>query len=180
MPMPVEGVDADTLALVAEVLEIVAVGGIARRDKTLTSGEGLRLIDQLPLFECADWDLARSPALAPGVLEHEGLTAVSPRGDDLDRLLSAQAECGLQAERNADAECANLFDLVHGEVLSFRNVGDVNPIRNAVSGIGPGDDVLLANLLGPPAQRRHPVLDGAGRELFSEPALDELLDVLWL
>ncbi len=66
------------------------------------------------------------------------------------------------------------------EAPCFRDVGDVHAIRNAVGGVAAGDDVLLADLLRPPAQRRHAVLDGAGREVLGEPALDQLLDVLGL
>src|SRR5207237_6083066 len=43
-----------------------------------------------------------------------------------------------------------------------------------------GDDVLLAGLLGPPAKRRHPVLDSPRRKVLGKPALDQLLDVLGL
>src|ERR1700720_1852209 len=77
-------------------------------------------------------------------------------------------------------EIRNLLELVHIEFLSFANVGYVDPIRDAVGGIGPGDDVFLAYLLGPPPKGRHPVLDGPRRALLGKPALDKLLDVLGL
>src|ERR1700732_2532989 len=63
---------------------------------------------------------------------------------------------------------------------SFADVGYVHPIRDAVGGIGTGDDVFLAYLLGPPPKGRHPLLDGPRRELLGKPALDQLLDVLKL
>ena len=77
-------------------------------------------------------------------------------------------------------EIRDLLELVHIEFLGFADVGDVRPIRDAVGGIGAGDDVLLADLLGPPPKGRHPVLDGPRRELLGQPALDQLLDVLGL
>ena len=43
-----------------------------------------------------------------------------------------------------------------------------------------GDDVLLADLLGPPAQFRHPVLDRAHGQTFRLPSLHQALDVLGL
>jgi hypothetical protein len=46
--------------------------------------------------------------------------------------------------------------------------------------LSPGDDVLLADLLGQPAQRREPVLERAGRDALGLPALKQRLDVLGL
>ena len=78
MPVAVEAVNADALALVTEVLEIVAICGIARRDQTLPLAKRLRLIDQLPLFERADGNLALPATLAPGILEHERIDRGPP------------------------------------------------------------------------------------------------------
>jgi hypothetical protein len=97
MPMPVEGVNADPRALVAEVLEIVAVGGIARRNEALTLSQCLSLIDELPLLRGTDRNLAFASALGPGVLEYERVTSIRPRRNDLDGLFPAQAECGLES-----------------------------------------------------------------------------------
>ena len=63
---------------------------------------------------------------------------------------------------------ADLRELIHIQLLGFGDVGDVHPIRDAVGGIGAGDDVLLAGLLRPPAKRRHPVLDRARGELLAQ------------
>jgi hypothetical protein len=53
MPMPVEGVYADPPALVAEVLQVIAVGCIAWRDQALALGQHLGLVDELPLLRGA-------------------------------------------------------------------------------------------------------------------------------
>src|SRR5262249_40299062 len=46
--------------------------------------------------------------------------------------------------------------------------------------VAPGDDVLLAGLLRPPADLRHPVLQGPSAQLLRFPAFDERLDMLGL
>src|SRR5438552_15601559 len=50
MAMAVETANADPLAFIARVFEIVAVGLVVGRDQTLTFGDGLRLFDQFSLF----------------------------------------------------------------------------------------------------------------------------------
>ena len=49
MAMAVEAVNADPLAFVAKIFEIVAVGLVVGRDQTLTFGQGFRLFDQFSL-----------------------------------------------------------------------------------------------------------------------------------
>src|SRR2546422_2254647 len=63
MAMPVESVNANSLALVAKVLQIVAVGGIAGCDEALALGQFLRLIDKLSLLEGADGNLTLTATL---------------------------------------------------------------------------------------------------------------------
>src|SRR5207244_663174 len=109
MPMAVEGVNADPPALVAEVLEVGVIGLVARRHQTLAFGQGLRLIDELPLFRSADRNLPLPPALGPGILEYQSIATIRPLRDDLDRLRAAQAESGLQAQRDADAISADFL-----------------------------------------------------------------------
>ena len=53
-------------------------------------------------------------------------------------------------------------------------------MANAVVVVVLGDHVLLADLLGPPAQLGHAILDGAHRQALGFPALDQALDVLRL
>src|SRR5207247_1415897 len=115
------------------------VGGIAGRNQTLALGQYLCLIDELPLFQSADGNLAFAAALGPGILEYESISAICPLRDELDRFSPAQAECGLQAQRDADAMGVDLLELVHGELLGFGQVAGVHPIRNAVGGIAAGD-----------------------------------------
>ena len=120
------------------------------------------------------------PALVPGILEHQRIAPVGPRRDDLDRGFTAQAEGSLQAQRHLGTGGADTLELFHAKLLCFGDVGDVHPIWDAVGGVGASDDVVLAELLRCPAQRRHAVLDGARGELLSEPTRDQLLDVLGL
>src|SRR5206468_297672 len=54
MTMAVDAVNADPLALVAEMLEIGVVGLVAGCHQALALGERLRLIEELPLFGGAD------------------------------------------------------------------------------------------------------------------------------
>ena len=59
MAVSVDAVDADALAFVAEVLQIVRILRVARRDEALAVGQCHRLFDNLPLFEPQDWDRQR-------------------------------------------------------------------------------------------------------------------------
>src|SRR5262249_15983077 len=95
VPVPVDAVDADPLARVTEVLQVLRVGRVAGSDETLALGEGLRHVDDLALFKSTDGELPLASAFAPRVLEHELVAAVRPLRDDLDRLCAPQSECGL-------------------------------------------------------------------------------------
>src|SRR5262249_45146667 len=70
MAMAVKGVNARPVALVAEVLEIVAIGCVARRDQTLALGERLGLIQELSLLLGTDGNLPLPSAFGPRILEH--------------------------------------------------------------------------------------------------------------
>ena len=98
MAMAVEGVNACSVALVAEMLEIVAIGCVARRDETLALGECLGLIEELSLLGRTDGNLPLPSAFGSRILEQQALAAIRPRWNDLDRFLSPQAEERLQAE----------------------------------------------------------------------------------
>jgi hypothetical protein len=58
--------------------------------------------------------------------------------------------------------------------------GLARALADAVVAVVARDDVLLANLLGPPAQFGHPVLDGAHRQALSLPSLHQPFHVLGL
>ncbi len=51
-------------------------------------------------------------------------------------------------------------------------------MTDAIVIVVPGDDVLLADLLGPPAKLRHPILDRADGQALHLPALDQSIDML--
>ena len=87
--VPVAPVDADAVALVAEMLEIRRVRRVARRDQALAVGERLCLVDELALLERRDRNLALAPTLAPRGLQMEHVTAIGQGHHDLDRLLAA-------------------------------------------------------------------------------------------
>ena len=67
-----------------------------------------------------------------------------------------------------------------GQLAGFADVGHVPPVGNAVDVVALGDDVGLADLLRPPAQFGHAVLDRARAQPLGGPALHQLLDVLGL
>jgi hypothetical protein len=64
------------------------------------------------------------------------------------------------------------------QLLCFGLVRHIAPVGDAVGRVVAGDDVLFADLLGHPAQRRHAVLYRAGADAFGLPAAHEVLDVL--
>jgi hypothetical protein len=66
------------------------------------------------------------------------------------------------------------------EVLALVLVGDELAPLDRVGVVLPGKDVLLADLLGPPAQRGEPVLHRPGGDCLGLPALEQRLDVLGL
>jgi len=111
MPVAVEGVDADPPALVAEVLQVVAVGGVARCDQGFALGERLGLIEELPLLRGADGNPDLAAPLVPRGLEHQRVAPVGPGRNDLDRGLKAQPEGRLQAQRHPGTGGADGFEL---------------------------------------------------------------------
>mgnify|MGYP003693677131 CR=1 FL=1 len=96
MPMPVEAVNADPLALVTKMLEVVdGRSRSAAAIRLLPLASDLGLVDELPLLRGADQNLARPSALGPGILEHQSIATIRPLRDDLDRFLSPQPERAL-------------------------------------------------------------------------------------
>ena len=152
--MPVEGVNADSRAFVAKVLQVLAVGGVARGDKTLALGEHLCFVEKLPLLFGRDGNPDFPPALVPGILEHQRIAPIGPRRDDLDRSFTAQTEGSLQAQRHLGAGVADTLELFPAKPLCFGDVGDIHPVRYAVGSVGSSDDVVLAEFLYRPAQHR--------------------------
>src|SRR5690606_32381050 len=114
----------------------------------------LGLVEHLALLRVADRDLARTPTLGPGVLERHPVPTVGPLGTDLDRLPAPQPEGRLQPQRRRRVRIRDPGELDAGQLPRLADVGDVLPVADAVVVVLAGDDVLFADLLGPPSQLR--------------------------
>ena len=179
MAVAVDAVHACGRALVLEAPQLVDVAALCR-DEAAPAGERLGLIEHLALLRVADRDLARSSALGPSVLERKPVAAIGPFRPDLDRLAPPQTEGCLQPQGHRRVGVGDPGELAAAQLARLADAGDVLPVADAVVVVVAGDDVLLADLLGPPSQFRHPVLDRAHGQAFRLPALDQPLDVLGL
>src|ERR1700674_4119283 len=102
MSIPMEGMDARSLAHVAKVLQVIAVPAVVGLDETALPRQGLRRIDELPLRRGPNGHSPWAPAFGPRGLQVELIALIGQRRDDLDRLLAAQTEERLQGERDFD------------------------------------------------------------------------------
>ena len=75
---------------------------------------------------------------------------------------------------------ANLLQVGCPDARGLRFVADVLTVGNAVVVVGSRDDVLSVDLLRPPAQGAHAVLDGSDRYFAGLPVIDQCLDVFRL
>ena len=73
----------------------------------------------------------------------------------------------------------DLAELLLGDVLGFALVGDESPVRDAVVLVRSGYNVPLVDLVGPPPDCGHSVLDRSDRETPFLPLGHQGLDVLW-
>lgn len=179
MAQPMYAVDAGAAALVLEALQLGLVGHPAGNEAPLAA-LGAHRVEQVPLLSRADRDFALLPALAPGGLQYQRVAAIRETRGELDRLGPAQAEGGLERERQARIGVGDALQLVRRQGRGLALVGDEAPVGDAIGVVAAGDDIGLVQLLGPPAQMRHPVLDRAGRELLPSPAVNQGLDMLGL
>ena len=135
--------------------------------------------EQLALARVEERDLAPAPALGPGGLEHEVVALVGVARLELEGLLAAQPEGGLQLETQADMRVLDLAQaLIEGARLAL--VGHIAALGDPERGVVLGQQRGLADLLGPPAQVREAVLEGAGGEVRALPALQQRLDMTGL
>ena len=74
----------------------------------------------------------------------------------------------------------DLIELGLGNVFGLAFIGHKPSVRDTVMFIRPGDDALLVNLVGPPAERGHPVFNCSDREVVFLPAVDQGFNVLSL
>ena len=72
----------------------------------------------------------------------------------------------------------DLGEVAGSQLASFADVGHVAPIGDAVDVVALGDDVGLADLLRPPAQFGHAILDRACAQPLGGPALHQLFYML--
>ncbi len=144
-------------ALVLEAAQLLGVGFV-RRDEATLVGESLSFLARLPLLRLADRHFPRAAALGLGVLQGEYVAPVGPLGSDLDGLLPPQPEGSLEPQahgRYMEVGVRHPRQVVRLRSLRLADVGDVLPVADAVVVTIAGDDVVLADLLGPPAQFGH-------------------------
>ena len=97
---------------------------------------------------------------------------------ELDGLFPPQTEGLLQFETHPHVEVTNLLQILCGDLPGFRYIGHELSIRNTVVVIRPRDDILPVDLLRPPTDNRHPVLDGTDGYIFTLPPVYQCLHVL--
>ena len=84
-----------------------------------------------------------------------------------------QTECCLQPQRHRCVRVGDSAEFGAGQFVRLADVRDVPSVANAAVVVAARDDVLFAELLGPPAQIGHPVLDGAHCQTLGLPPLDQ-------
>ena len=118
------------------------------------------VVEHPPLALVPDRNLARSTALRRRGLQHDPVAAVRVRRPELDRLLAPQTERGLQPERHPDVRVLHRGQPLHLQAPAPVLVRDVAPVPDPVLRVG-ADHARSSHRGRPPAQRRHPILDGA-------------------
>ena len=167
---------AQGVALIdAELMHVVAVA----RDQGATAGKSVGAVEGFPLLLGPDGDDPLLAALGPARLEHKVVTPVGEAWLEFHRLFPAQAEGLLQFQAHAYVFIANLFELLAGHHLSLGFIGDETPVRDTVVFVGTRHHVLLVNLVRPPTNHGHAVLDSPDRQALGEPVLDQGIDVFW-
>jgi hypothetical protein len=125
----------------------------------------------------SDWDRAFLAALRPTGFQDDAITAVRITRLEFNRLLPTQSECLLQFQTHADVRICNRFQLRLVHRLRLRFVGDEPPIRDPVMFVGSSHNVLLVDLVCPPAHHGHAVLDRPDRQTLVELTFDQRIDV---
>ena len=162
------------LALVdLELLPVAALG----RDQGAATHQAARLVEQRALRVVAHRHLARAPALGRRALQPDARTPIVARGPELDRLLPAQPERRLQAQRHRDVRVLDerqLLRIEHGAAVLVRHVLAVGDAELAVG----GHHARAADPPRPPADVRGPVLHCSDRAPLALPLLDQRHHVL--
>ncbi len=179
MPEAVDAVDAGPGALVFEAAQLFHVAHVGR-DEAAPAGQYFGFIQQLSLFGIADGDFPGAAALGPAVFQGQCVAPVGPFGLDLDGFFPPQAEDGLQPQRHGGVRVCDPGQVVAPQGLCLADLGHVLAVAYAVVAVVAGHHVLFANLLGPPAQLGHAVLQGAGGQALGLPARHQVLHVLGL
>lgn len=158
--MAMNMVDVSLAALVSKALQLVYIAQ-GRGNETAIADERFRFIEHPVLLFIPDRYFSVPSAVGPTRLENQPVTSIRPGGPDLDRLGPPQTKCGLEPERYPGIRIADLLQVGRSQLPCLAHIGNVLAIRDTVVRVVLRDDVLLANLLGPPAKRRHAVLHRA-------------------
>jgi len=100
-------------------------------------------------------------------------------GLELYGFFSAQAKRGLQLQAHAHMDIGDLIKC-WSQFAGLADVGHITAFSHAKLCVVHRKDASLADLLGPPAQMREPILDSARRQTFALPAIQQRLDVVAL
>lgn len=130
-------------------------------------------VKNFTLLARSDRDLARLATLGPTVLQDQLVTAIGVARHELDGFFSTQSERLLQFEAHADVGVGNLGQRLCRYTLRLACIGHELPIGDPIVIIGPPNDVLAIDLVRPPAQRRHAVLDGGYSKRCVRPMLHQ-------
>src|SRR3569832_2475616 len=161
------------LFLDAELLDVVA----RARDQGAEACQAVGALQDRALLVGPDRDRAGAAALGPGRLQGKVIAPIGVARLELEGLLPAQAEGGLEREARADMLVGELRERLVRERRRLGGVADVDAPLDTVVIVVLGDDATFPYLVRPPAQGTHAVFDGAGGEGLALPVFKEGLDV---
>src|SRR3569832_1171882 len=157
----------------AELLDVVA----RARDQGAEACQAVGALQDRALLVGPDRVRAGAAALGPGRLQGKVIAPIGVARLELERLLPAQAEGGLEREARADMLVGDLRERLVRERRRLGGVADVDAPLDTVVIVVLGDDATFPYLVRPPAQDTHAVFDGAGGEGLALPVFKEGLDV---